>query len=292
MRRILSRDEVLQLMVKQGVVTVEQLKYAGEESKKSGVNVFLVLSLLEYTTQLQTVEIFSHLFKLGKYFDQQRLPSLHKKELVKLMPFDIVWKYDVCPISFDNGKLEVAVFDPTPTNLYKDLESMTGKRVILVLTSQGKINELIYAIYRDTVEWLESEDLYVESFGKDVLPERMFRSAAKGLINLILVHARRENYSELEFIRTNKGLSVFASMYTTPVEFMIIPNSYVEIVLAVIKQMAGLSSDLTEFDQAGEFEFSAGGQMTKATVAILPSARGDEVQIELHPILKQVNENA
>lgn len=133
-----------ELLVKNGLITMEQLARAVEEQKKHGGRLGGILVRLGFVNEKTLVEFMSRQFKirtleLGKVEIQP--------ELIKLVPASLAKKFLLIPVQRVGATLTVAMSDPTQLVALDDIKFMTGYNIEPVLVSEGELLEAIRRYY-------------------------------------------------------------------------------------------------------------------------------------------------
>jgi len=128
------------MLLKDGVITQEQLKKVVEKQKESEKCLGRVLVDMNIITESQKINYLKK--KLGL-----RVVELEKETIdtnaIKTIPKSTAEKYHLIPFKFEDGKLLVAMDDPTDIILLDTLETQTRVQIIPVLSTLREIDNLI-----------------------------------------------------------------------------------------------------------------------------------------------------
>lgn len=163
-----------ELLVKNGLITMEQLARAVEEQKKHGGRLGGILIRMGFLSEKTLVDFMSRQFKirtleLGKVEIQP--------ELIKLVPASLAKKFLLIPVQRVGATLTVAMSDPTQLVALDDIKFMTGYNIEPVLVSEGELLEAIRRYYGG--KGLESGPTVMEA--KDYLAHEEEHDEAPGL---------------------------------------------------------------------------------------------------------------
>jgi hypothetical protein len=64
-----------------------------------------------------------------------------------MIPKEYELQHKVLPISYSDGKLTVAIADPTDTKVLRHIETMTGLSAVLVLATPSSIHDAIKRVF-------------------------------------------------------------------------------------------------------------------------------------------------
>src|SRR5512139_136177 len=153
-----------ELLVRSSLITREQLMKALEEQKVSGGQLRLG-SILIKEGYISESELTAFLSK------QYSVPSINLAEfeidqtVVKLLPVEVVQKYQAIPVNRSGSTLILAMSDPSNIFAIDDIKFMTGYNVEVVVASDTGIKAAIDKYYdqsaslADMMSDLEMEDV-------------------------------------------------------------------------------------------------------------------------------------
>ena len=140
------------LLVKEKVITREQLEQATKVQKETNVRLGSALVKLGFLTDEDVTNFLSRQYGVPainlSYFEID--PSV-----VKLIPFETAKRYQILPLSRVGASLTIAMVDPTNVFAMDDIKFMTGFNIEPVVASESSILEGIEKAYGTT----QQEDL-------------------------------------------------------------------------------------------------------------------------------------
>ncbi|MEK7829059.1 MAG: type II secretion system protein GspE, partial [Deltaproteobacteria bacterium] len=119
-------DRLGELLVREKLLSAEQLKKAIEEQRSSGGRLGYNLAKLGYINEKDLTTFLSR---------QYGIPSVDlaateiDTEIIKLIPEDVAKKYQVIPISRTGSTLIMAMADPSNIFAIDDIKFLTGYNV-------------------------------------------------------------------------------------------------------------------------------------------------------------------
>ncbi|HLM75548.1 MAG TPA: ATPase, T2SS/T4P/T4SS family, partial [Polyangiaceae bacterium] len=210
-----SGNRLGELLVREKLISLQQLRQAQEEQRKSGTNLGNALARLGYISDEKITSFLSA---------QYRVPAINLDEyeldpdIVKLVPKEICQKHRIVPLSRSGTALVVAMADPTNLTAMDDIKFLTSLTVEPVVASETSILAAIEASfetrtsYDDVLgEFAEEEvDFAVDEDDVNVLE---LEKAAEGapvvrLVNAILLNAIRQGASDIHIEPYEKKLRV------------------------------------------------------------------------------------
>ena len=157
-----------ELLLLFGKINKEQLDMALEKQKKTGKEIGAILveegiiseDELESFLQKQASFEFMDLGKseLCSFLQADTGESVDFKKItiednvINLIPVDVAEKYKLIPIAEENGKIKVAMSDPTNIVTLENIKQITGKEIIPLIASENCIAEAIDKYYKKPKE--------------------------------------------------------------------------------------------------------------------------------------------
>src|SRR5919201_793329 len=137
------------LLVKEKVITPEQLDQAVRVQKESGARLGSVLVKLGFLSDEDVTNFLSR---------QYGVPAINLSffeidpQVVKLIPYDTAKRYQILPLSRVGASLTIAMVDPTNVFAMDDIKFMTGFNIEPVVASESAIVEGIDKAYGNSKE--------------------------------------------------------------------------------------------------------------------------------------------
>lgn len=278
-----TRRQLGDLLVAKGAITKEQLRDALEEQKVKGEPLGRVLVKNGLVTESQLLNILAN--QLGLDFVDL---SEFKVDLsaVALIPERIARKNLVLPIGFEDGKLCVAVANPTDVFVFDDLRMMTGYDVKAVVSTKDDIQEAIQRYSRadevveQTVEEIDAE--FGEETEEGVQAADMVDDAPiVKLVNLIINQAVTDRASDIHIEPQEKDVRIRYRIDGVLHEVMRPPKRVQAGLASRIKIMADMNIAETRIPQDGRIGLTIGGKTVDVRVTTLPTVYGEKTVMRL-----------
>ena len=122
-----------EILIKENLITADQLKQAIEYQKKNGGRLGSCLMKLGFVSDDEITQVLSR---------QYGVPSINLKyyevdpAVIKLIPQETAVRYQVVPLSRVGATLTIAMTDPTNVFAMDDIKFMTGFNVEPVVASE------------------------------------------------------------------------------------------------------------------------------------------------------------
>src|SRR5258708_25793043 len=133
-----------ELLVREKLISLSQLRHAQDEQQKSGQNLGYTLAKLGYVSDDEITNFLSQ---------QYRVPTVNLEEyesdadIPKLVPKEPCERHKVGPVSRTGNSLIVAMADPTNLNAIDDLKFLTGYNIEPVIARETAIQGAIEKYY-------------------------------------------------------------------------------------------------------------------------------------------------
>src|SRR5580692_2696053 len=133
-----------EILVKDSLISADQLKQALEYQKKSGGRLGTCLVKMGLVSDDDITAVLSRQYGVPsinlKYYEVDPL-------VIKLIPQDTAIRYQIVPLSRVGSTLTIAMTDPTNVFAMDDIKFMTGFNVEPVVASETAIAEAISKFY-------------------------------------------------------------------------------------------------------------------------------------------------
>jgi type IV pilus assembly protein PilB len=152
-----------EILVKDSLISADQLKQALEYQKKNGGRLGTCLVKLGLVSDDDITAVLSR---------QYGVPSINLKfyevdpAVIKLVPQETAVRYQIVPLSRVGSTLTIAMTDPTNVFAMDDIKFMTGFNVEPVVASETAISEAIHKFYGE-VESVEELDKVMKDLTGD-----------------------------------------------------------------------------------------------------------------------------
>jgi type IV pilus assembly protein PilB len=141
-----------ELLVRENVISVTQLKKAQDEQRKSGGRLG---SSLVKLGMIEESELTSFLSK------QYGVPAINlsdleiDKEVISLVPKEVADKHCLIPINRSGSTISVAMSDPSNIFAVDDVKFITGYNVEVMVASEQAIRDSIERYYSEKISYEE-----------------------------------------------------------------------------------------------------------------------------------------
>lgn len=280
-----------ELLVRSNLITKEQLQNALEEQKESSGQLRLG-SILIKNDYISEIELTTFLSK------QYSVPSINLADfeidsaIIKLIPIEVVQKYQAIPVNRSGSTLIIAMSDPSNIFAIDDIKFMTGYNVEVVVASDTAIKASIDKYYdqsaslADMMSDLEMEDFEVVGDEEQVDVSSLERATEDApvikLVNLILTDAIKRKASDIHIEPYERSFRVRYRIDGVLYEVMKPPMKLKNAITSRIKIMAELDIAERRLPQDGRIKIKlGGGKDMDFRVSVLPTLFGEKIVLRL-----------
>ncbi len=284
---------LLELLVKENLLTVEQAQRATAEQRKSNERLASVLKRLGYLGEDDLLDFLSRKYGMP-VINLQRVEVT--EEITRLVKKEIVQKYQVFPVRKVGNTLTLALSDPTVVLAIDDVQFATGLHVIPVLASDTAIKEAIDKAYVDSAAKLDEILQKEQQVGADAL-ELVDRGAQKvditelgeeageapviRFVNLILADAIRKRGSDIHLEPYEKVFRVRYRIDGVLHDVMAPPKQMEAAILSRVKIMANMDIAERRLPQDGRISVKFANKEVDLRVSSLPTIFGEKIVLRI-----------
>ena len=287
-------ERIADVLIEDGLLLPNQLDEAvGIQQKEGG-------RLLKILTDRQFVTDQDMTFSMGRCLNtapinltKLRIPE----EVMSLVPRDMAKANKLVPIARVNGKLFVAMSDPTNVLAIDDVKRRVQLEVMPMIATERSVLDALAGVHHSganmkqvlqqvadeaaanaevEVEAKKSEEIDLDHLAADSADAPVVK-----IVNLILVQAVKEKASDIHLEPFQKSVKL---RYRIDGELIMAESPPKALQLAItsrIKILAGLNIAERRVPQDGRFRIKVMGKDIDLRVSVLPTAYGEKVVIRL-----------
>ena len=288
-----SAERLGDLLVKEGMITKEQLDRALGEQKSSGTRVGYNLVKLGFIPELELTKVLARQYKMPAV-------DLSKFEvdprIVKMVPADLALKHLVLPLKRDGRTLTVAMADPTNMGVIEDLKFITRYDIFPVIAGEFTLKNAIEKHYEsqdiamssllDEIEGLDAEaDIELVQTAEDEAAAGQAQlvddAPVVKLLNALLTDAVKRGASDIHFECFEHALRVRYRIDGALQEIMTPPKKMQSALISRFKIMASLNIAERRVPQDGRIKLKMGKKVVDFRVSVLPTLFGEKVVLRI-----------
>lgn len=282
-----------QILKEMEVVNESQIKQAMIVQNQKGGAIGRILVQLGYATEEEI------LLALGAQAGMEVI-NLDETEtpvdIIAKIPASMARSYKIIPVRFEKNILTVAMFNPLNINILDDLRFTLGCAIKGALSDEVSLNKAVDKYYppeddksvdgllkkmsgaaEEAATILESDESKGKSFSLDNIQAMAEQAPVKKLLNLILLHAIKDQAADIHLEPFEKDLKVRYRVDGILYEMVPPPLSLAPALISRIKIMSGLNISETRLPQNGRMSLMVGGKPIDIRVSTLPTMFGESV---------------
>src|SRR5688572_17626524 len=292
---VASPERLGDLLVREKLISREQLDKALQEQKQSGTRVGYSLVKLGFVQETDITKMLARQFRMPAV-DLSRFEV--DPRIAKLVPADLALKHLVLPLKRDGRTLTVAMADPTNLGVLEDLKFITRYDIFPVIGGEFSIKTAVDKIYEAAMDNQVSDLMAViddsETEGDvEVLEEKEEEMTAAALaaaiddapvvklINGILTDAVRRGASDIHFECFEHELRVRYRIDGALQEVMKPPMKLKAALISRFKIMSSLNIAERRVPQDGRIKLKMGKKVIDYRVSTLPTLFGEKVVLRI-----------
>jgi len=284
-----STERLGDLLVREGLITREQLQEALEQQRGTGNRLGYTLVKLGLVQEIEITKMLAR---------QYRVPAVDlsrfvvDEKIVKMVPGDVAVRHTVLPLKREGRTLTVAMADPTNVTVIDDLKFITRFDIFPVIAGEYTLREAIERYYEQTDAQLqtilkdieEDDDLEIveEEEDEEVGAVTVADDApVVKLINGILSDAVKRGASDIHIEPFEKELRVRYRIDGSLLEVMKPPTKLKAALTSRVKIMSNLNIAERRVPQDGRIKMKMGNRVIDFRVSTLPVIFGEKIVLRI-----------
>jgi type IV pilus assembly protein PilB len=294
MRNKTFGDRIADVLIEDGLLLPNQLEEATSIQKEKGGRLLKILTDKQFVTDQDMA------FSMGRCLNVSpvnlariRIPD----DILGLIPREMAKANKLVPVARLNGKLFVAMADPTNVLAVDDVKRRVQLDVVPMIATEKGVMDALSGVHgganmgqafnqiKEEVEkpadGVEVQAKASEEIDIDRLAEDSEDAPVIKIVNLIMVQAMREKASDIHIEPFQKTLKL---RYRVDGDLMPAESPPKALQLAItsrIKILAGLNIAERRVPQDGRFRIKVMGKEVDLRVSMLPTTHGEKIVIRI-----------
>jgi type IV pilus assembly protein PilB len=278
-----------ELLVREKLISLSQLRAAQEEQQRSGGNLGYTLARLGYISDNEITSFLSQ---------QYRVPTIDldeyeiEPEILKLVSKEQCEKHRVIPVSRTGNSLIVAMADPTNLHAIDDLKFLTSYNIEPVIASETAINGAVERYYNagpsydEVMAGFDENEIDFTGEEEDInlleLEKASEDAPVVRLVNMVMLNAIKKGASDIHIEPYEKKLRVRVRIDGVLLEEMTPPLKLKNAISSRLKIMSQLDIAERRLPQDGRIKLKLGkGREMDFRVSVLPTIWGEKIVMRL-----------
>jgi type IV pilus assembly protein PilB len=282
-------ERIGELLVKQSLLTPEQLRKARDEARHNGARLGAQITQLGFLDENELTDFVAK---------QYGVPSINLDEfeidpaVIQLVPEEVAQKHTVLPVNRAGSTLILATSDPSNIYALDDIKFLTGYNIQPVVSSEEAIRRGIDKHYdqstslEDVIGDFDDTDIDFVQDEDDVDISELAKASEDApvvkLVNLILTDAVKKEASDIHIEPYEKHFRVRYRIDGVLYEAMKPPMKLKNAIISRVKIMSELDIAERRLPQDGRIKLKMGrGREMDFRVSVLPTLFGEKIVLRL-----------
>ena len=294
MRNKTFGDRIADVLIEDGLLLPNQLEEATAIQKQKGGRLLKILTDKQFVTDQDMA------FSMGRCLNVSpvnlariRIPE----EIMGMIPREMAKANKLVPVARLNGKLFIAMVDPTNVVAVDDVKRRVQLDVVPMIATEKSVVDALSGVHggvginqalRDVVkeaekpaEGVEVQAKVSEEIDIDRLATDSEDAPVIKIVNLIMVQAIREKASDIHIEPFQNSLKLRYRVDGDLTAAESPPKALQLAITSRIKILAGLNIAERRVPQDGRFRVKVMGKEVDLRVSVLPTSHGEKVVIRI-----------
>src|SRR6266852_4520554 len=283
-----TSDKLGEILLREGLITQDQLKKALLEQKNTGMRLGYTLVKLGFVEETEISKMLARQYRMPAV-DLSRFEVDSK--IIKLIPPDVAIKHTVLPLKREGRTLTVAIADPNNVTAIEDIKFITRCDVFPVIAGEYTLRNAIDRYYQQSDAQLQSLLKSVEEADVEVVEEEQEEDVKAQdlaedapvvkLINGLLTDAVKRGASDIHIEPFEHEIRVRYRVDGALQEVMKPPVKMKAALISRVKIMAQLNIAERRVPQDGRIKLKMGARLIDFRVSTLPVLFGEKVVLRI-----------
>ena len=270
------------LLIEEGLLTEAQLDAALSEQARGGKPLGRLLIEQGTISEAELVRTLAR--QVGLEFVDLSDRAIDGS-VASLVSESLARRYQAIPIGWEDGKLVVAMADPSNVFAVDDIRALAGAEIHTVVATASQIIETIEQFYRSDGEVDEimqaATDEADDETDLSTLSEVVEDAPIVKFVNLLVSQAVGDRASDIHVEPTESDLRIRFRIDGVLHEVMRSPRSIQAGVISRLKVMADINIAERRIPQDGRISMKVNGRGIDLRVATLPTVYGEKVVMRI-----------
>jgi type IV pilus assembly protein PilB len=284
-------ERIADALIEEGLLLPNQLQDAINLQKLEGGRLLKILTDRQFVTEQDMA------FSMGRCLNtppinlgRLRVPE----EVMSLVPRDMARANKLVPIARLDGKLFVAMADPTNVLAVDDLKRRVQLEIVPMIATERAVNDALSGVHGagnmsqvlkqvsdEAVQSVEVQKARSEEIDLDRLAHDSEDAPVIKIVNLILAQAVKEKASDIHIEPFQNTLKLRYRIDGELIPAESPPKALQLAIASRIKILAGLNIAERRIPQDGRFRIKIMSKEIDLRISVLPTAHGEKVVIRI-----------
>ena len=286
-------ERIADALIAEGLLLPNQLEEAIAIQKREGGRLVKILTERQFVTEQDMALGMGHCLNTPPVnLTKLRVPE----EIMSIVPRDLAKANKLVPIARLDGKLFVAMADPTNVLAVDDLKRRVQLEIVPMIATERAVNDALSGVHGSNISQVmkqvseeaergaESVEVHAakrEEIDLDRLAHDSEDAPVIKIVNLILAQAVKEKASDIHIEPFQNTLKLRYRIDGELVAAESPPKALQLAITSRIKILAGLNIAERRIPQDGRFRIRVLGKEIDLRISILPTAHGEKIVIRI-----------
>ena len=280
-------DYLADVLVDLGIVNADQVAKTRQEAETSGVGVVELLLANKLVrpadvTQAKAAQFGAEVFQLGGL----RIPD----DVISIIPRHIAKKYRVVPVFKSDGKVAVAIADPSDLNTIDTLTHLLNAEIELRVAAESDIEAALNKYYGGTGQTVVDKAIQELTESEVEVPKGALDDDSAvvdadapliRLVNQIIVDAFKMRASDIHLEPLSKRFRLRFRIDGVLHEMKAPPKRLQASIITRLKIQSNMSISEHRIPQDGRIQSKVGNKLIDLRVSCLPTYHGESVVMRI-----------
>ncbi|MGH7546269.1 MAG: type IV-A pilus assembly ATPase PilB [Gemmatimonadota bacterium] len=289
--RVTSSDLIGEVLVREGLVSKDQLRRALEEQRANGTRLGFNLVSLGFVSETDLTRVLARQYRV-KAVDLSKVGEIDPK-ILKIVPGDVAVKHLILPLRRIGRTLTVAMANPTDLSVIDDLKFVTRYDIEPVVAGEYSLRKSVEKYYQGADEKLhdllkeldatevEVLDAHEEELSVSALQAQVEEAPVVRLINGILTDAVQKGASDIHIEPYEREIRVRYRIDGALREVMRPPIKWKAALTSRVKILADLNIAERRIPQDGRIKLKFGNRVIDFRVSTVPVLFGEKIVLRI-----------
>ncbi len=278
----MSKLKFGQILMQRGYVTPDQLQKAREINRANPrESISEILIKMNFTPEINILSALAE--RMGLPLIEGNI-FISDTEVIKLVPEKIARKHNIIPIKIENGRLVIALRDPTNMEIELDVKAASGREVAYALATEKAIQDAIEKYYANITAQNIADD--VDSEKEDAqqnsdIESRVDSAPIVKLLNTLVQQAYQRKASDIHIEPFKEVVLIRMRMDGDLQEYMRITPATHKSLITRLKILSNMNIAEKRVPLDGRFDYFYEGVTIDIRVSTLPTVYGEKAVLRL-----------
>ncbi|MFA5260791.1 MAG: GspE/PulE family protein [Candidatus Omnitrophota bacterium] len=271
--------EVVNLLIKEGLITEKMLEYARQEAQMSGLNIEKALIKLELVTEEDIVKVRANALGIP-YMDLS--DYIIDPEIIAMVPKEVCLKFSLVPLFKIGNSITVGMVDPQDIVALDQLRRICKiDNVDPVLVSERGVRRLLDTSFGigssidDIVKSIDKEET------QDAVVEVGEGAPLVKLVNIVIAQAVKDLASDIHIEPEEDGMRIRLRVDGILQELKMLPKKIQNGVISRVKIMAKMDIAESRKPQDGRIRLKIENKDLDFRVSTFPTIHGENIVLRV-----------